>query len=360
MGISCLARKTGTVDSFPEIDPTSVAPLRDGKPDLYNHMPTRFVPLTEAKARGWTFFYVGESCRWGHLAPRYVSNPRMCVDCHRIRDGRPVIGAKGNKEYAGSLKAYSQPTRTSGGGSGTAVAPSLSRAPEPDALEKKFLTEYAKCGDFALAAKACGRHEAEFLGRLSYDHVFREAVHTLEADNGLSRTASLDEDFEWTDDKRVTLMRLYINTGDLAQAMKGIGVTNYHYEKELEENPEFRADMERAEELAWRQVDRQAISGALAGDSRLLQRVMSGNIEKYNDRLKVDLNVTQKLTDEQLNSRLVQGLAQLERLGHRILLPAPVADAEFTVDESDGQAETVGDDRDTVTSRPAESNLDLV
>lgn len=345
---------------WPVIDPVTVAPLKDGKPDLYNHMPTRFVPQDEAKARGWTFFYVGESCRWGHQAPRYVSNPRMCVDCHRTRDGRPVIGAKGNKEYAGSLKPYSQPSRAPGAVSAGGIAPAMSRSAEPDALEKRFLTEYARLKSFAAAANECGRHESEFLGRLSYNKVFREAVHTLENDNGLSRTASLDEDFEWTDDKRVVLMRLYINTGDLAQAMKGIGLTNYHYEKELEENPEFRADMERAEELAWRQVDRQAISGALAGDSRLLQRVMSGNIEKYNERLKVDMNVTQKLTDDQLNSRLLQGLARLEQLGHKVLLPQPAIDAEFEIDGSERQDEIVGDGRATAPSNPTQSNYDLV
>lgn len=345
---------------WPEIDPATVAPLRDNKPDLYNHMPTRMVPQTEAKARGWTFFYVGESCRWGHMAPRYVTNPRMCVDCHRIRDGRVAIGAKGNKEYSGSLKPYTQPARPANSVAGTSVAPAVPRAQEPDALEKRFLQEYVKSKDFALAAKTCGRHESEFLGRLSFDKIFRDAVHTLEADNGLSRTTALDEEFEWTDDKRVVLMRLYINSGDLAQAMKGIGVSNYHYEKELEENPEFRADMERAEELAWRQVDRQAISGALAGDSRLLQRVMSGNIEKYNERLKVDLNVTQKLTDDQLNIRLAQGLARLEQLGHKVLLPASVVDAEFEVDGPDGQDEVVGDDRSPATTNSTQSNLDLV
>ena len=345
--------------NWPEIDPATVAPLRDGKPDMYNHMPTRMVSKEEAQARGWTFFYVGESCRWGHMAPRYVTNPRMCVDCHRTRDGRTAIGAKGNKEYEGKLKPYSKPVRAPGVVS-PGVAPSVPRPLEPDPVERKFLTEYAKLRSFSLAAKECGRHEAEFLGRLSYDKIFRDAVHQLETDNGLVRTASLSEEFEWTDDKRVILMRLYINTGDLAQAMKGIGVSNYHYEKELEENPEFRSDMEKAEELAWRQVDRQAISGALAGDSRLLQRVMSGNIEKYNERVKVDLNVTQKLTDDQLNARLAQGLARLEQLGHSIRLPASVVDADFEVDGSVGSDEAAGDYRDSAAEDRTQSNLDLV
>ncbi len=142
--------------------------------------------------------------------------------------------------------------------------------------------------------------------------------------------------------------------------MKSIGVTNYHYMKELEENAEFRADMERASELAWNQVDNFAISAALAGDSRLLQRVMSGNIEKYNERLKVDMNITQKLTDDQLNTRLLQGLSRLEQLGHKVLLPEPAVDAEFETYGEIGQDEVVGDNRGPVTSNPTQSNSDLV
>jgi hypothetical protein len=348
---------------WPEIDISTIAPLRDGKPDLYNHMPTRFVPLTEAKARGFTFFYMGESCRWGHQAPRYVSNPRMCVDCHRTRDGRLPIGVKGNKEYSGNLKPYSQPQKSAGTAVAT-VAPSAPRPLEPDALEKKFLTEYAKERDFKRAAENCGRHEAEFLGRLSFDKIFREAVNQLELDNGLCRTLSLNEAFEWTDDKRAVLMRMYINTGDLAQAMKSIGVDNYHYERELEDNPEFRSDMEKAEELALRQMDRHAISKALDGDSRLLQRVMAGNMpDKYGERVKMDVNLTQKLTDDQLNARLAQGLARLEQIGARILLPSSattVLDGEFEVDGSAGQAETAGDYRDEAPEDGAQSNMDLV
>lgn len=345
---------------WPDIDPSTVAPLRDDKPDLYNHMPTRFVSQTESKARGWTFFYAGESCRWGHQAPRYVSNPRMCVDCHRVRDGRLPIGVKGSKEYAGSLKPYSQPPLRAGV-SNTAVTPVAPRPLEPDSLEKRFLVEYAKCRDFALAAKACGRHEAEFLGRLSFDKIFRDAVNLLEQENGLSRTLSLSEDFEWNDDKRNVLMRTYINTGDLARAMKSISVSNYHYQREMEENNEFRADMEKAETLALRQMDLHAISSALDGDSRLLQRVMAGNMpEKYGERVKMDINMTQKLTDDQLNAKLAQALTRLEQLGTKILLPAPIVDAEFEVDGPNGQAETVGDHRDEAPSSGTQSNLDLV
>ena len=35
---------------WPPIKPETVAPLRDGRPDMYNHTPTRFVSKEEAKA----------------------------------------------------------------------------------------------------------------------------------------------------------------------------------------------------------------------------------------------------------------------------------------------------------------------
>lgn len=361
---TCRARKIGTVPNiaegeWPKLVPdqaAAIAPLRDGVPDLYNHTPTRFVPLTEAKARGWTLFYIGESCRWGHVAPRYVSNPRMCVDCHRTREGKATIGAKGNKEYSGKLKPHKQPLRLgdSGGANAVAVMPS---APEPDALEKKFLTEYAKLRDFASAAAMCGRHEAEFLGRLSYNHIFRAAVNQLEADNGLSRTLSLGEDFEWTDDKRATLLRVYVDTGDIAVARAAVQVSNYHFLKELEFNPGFAEDYAEVEKLANRVVGEIGVSQAIRGDSRLLQRFLSNVVpERFgeNSKVKVDLNVTEKLTDEQLTLRFEQAIRQLGGKVNGIL------DAEFQVVNTPAEAPTARIARDENPPRQPQSNLDLV
>jgi hypothetical protein len=344
---------------WPKLDPKTIAPLRNDVPDLYNFMPTRFITKDEAQGRGWTFFYIGESCRWGHMAPRYVSNPRLCVDCNRIKEGRNTVGAKGTQEYAGTKRPYQR--RTSEPATKTPGAPTTEPRPlEPDAVEKKFITEYAATKSFKDAAERCGRTEAEFLGRLSYDKVFRAAVNQLEMDNGLSRTASMTEDFDWDDDKRVVLMRMYINTGDLAQAMRAIGVSNFHYEREMEENAEFRDDMERAEALAWRHVDRHAISEAMRGDSRLLQRVMAGNIEKYNERLKVDMNVTQKLTDDQINEQFQQAVARLADLGQPIQLPRAAVEAEFSIIKSRAEAEDAGTAADEDPADRTQSNMDLV
>jgi len=313
-------------------------------------MPSRFVPYEEAKARAWTFYYIGETCKYGHMAPRYVSNKHLCVDCHRIRDGRLPIGAKAEKQTTEVPKAYKGPKPNE-------LAAAVVRPIEPDNTEKRFLVEYAKHRDFAKASEACGRHESEFLGRLSYSRVFREAVNQLEADNGLTRTPSLNEDFEWTDDKRVTLIRMYINTGDLSKSMAAVGVTNFHYEMELQDNAEFRSAMDKAEEIAMRHIERIGIGRAIDGDSRLLQKVMAAKNPDYGDRVKVDMNVTQKLTDDQLNTRLIQ---IFEQCGGVVQASPPVVDAEFTNAPEEREVETAGTTGGALPPPATQSNLDLV
>lgn len=345
--------KTGVYGPLSAVELAQIAPLVEGKPDLYNFMPTRNIPQQEAQARGWSLFFMAESCRWGHVAPRYVSNPRMCVDCHRTRAGRGTIGAKGNKEYSGKLKEYKQPERT-GSNYPVPVAP---RPIEPDPLEKKFIEAYARLRDFALAAKECGRHEAEFLGRLSYNNVFRAAVNQLESDNGLTRTLSLNENYEWSEDRRSTLLRVYIDTGDIAVAKAAISVSNYHFLMELENNPQFQDAYLQAEKLANRVIGEIGVSQAIKGDTRLLQRFLS-NVEPErfgeNSKIKMDLNVTEKLTDEQLALRFAQAVGQLGPRSRDIL------EGTFYELTPPSEAEASGDGGESESVRSAESNLDLV
>lgn len=337
-----------TVQQLAELAPVT----KEGKPDLYNTLPSRFISKGEAEARGWSLFYVGDVCSHGHKAPRFVSNPRLCVDCKRLREGRLPIGGKGEAEYTARVRPYSERTAPSTS-TNTAVVP---RPLEPDAIEKKFLTEYAKVRDFDTAANNLFRDPAEFHGRISYTKVFREAVNFLEDQLGLNRTVSMTEDFEWTDDKRIVLIRTYINTGDLVSALKSIGVSNWHYETELQTNPEFATAISEAEPLALKILDRTAISQAIRGDSRLLQRVLVAKIPEYSERVKVDLNVTDKLTEDQLNVRLLQAL---EQAGVK-LINAPAIDAEFTVHESLGKDEAVGNGGDEQPQKGPKSNLDLL
>ncbi len=328
-------------------DLADIAPLKDGKPDLYNYMPSRYITKDEATYRQWKHFYIGETCRWGHMAPRYVANGK-CIDCDRVRlQGRDPIGGKGAAEFTGQKRIGPSPVSA--------------RPAEPDSLEKRFIVEYVKTKSFAEAARVCGRTEAEFLGRLSYDKIFREAVNRLEEENGLSRTASLTEVYEWDDDKRRVLMHTYINTGDLAAAMRSVGVSNFYFTKEMEENSTFREDMEKAQGLALEQLERNAISLAVTGKSdKLLPMVMKAKLPDYRDSVKVDMNVTQKLTPGQINEQFTQALIELIESGEVIALPGPSVDAEFSELAAPHAAEDAGSSDEASPPAPPESNLDLV
>jgi len=345
--------KTGTAPEFPPCDPSTVAPLnKDGKPDMYNFMPTRFITMREAEVRGYQHFYIGESCRHGHRAPRFVSNPRKCVDCKRKENGKPPIGVAGVKEFDGP-QAPHPPARQ--------PKPIVGQPDAPSAVDQLFLAKYSELRDFAAAAKACGRTEHEFVGRLSWNVAFRSAVHTLEQDLGLVRTPTLTEDFEWTDDKRKTLIRAYVDTGNMLHAMRAIGVGNYHFTMEMETNPQFRADMERAEALASVHIDREAIDRSLKGDSRLLQRFLAGSMpEKWGEKVQMDLNVTNKLTNEQINARIARLLAEEERLGLIRFDDSTVHDAEFTPVEQEANSSDTGAVGNEETAAVPRDNSDLV
>jgi len=146
----------------------AIAPLnKDGRPDLYNHVPTRLVTKDEALARGWKHFYLGEVCGYGHKSTWFANNDRMCVDCHRIRKGRLPMGGRGEAEYTshGKRGSYAQRDPAAKVLGESTIAPL-----EPDPLEKRFLKAYADKRDFAEAAAEVGKTMADFQARLSYSN----------------------------------------------------------------------------------------------------------------------------------------------------------------------------------------------
>jgi hypothetical protein len=346
--------------TYPELNEKElalIAPLsKDGKPDLYNYLPTRFVPMDEAKTRGWKWFYVGDVCSHGHKAPRYVSNPRFCVDCRRVKDNLAAIGGKGVAEYTNRPRPYSE--RSTGSSASPVVVPP--RPLEPSDQEKRFLVAYARTKDFDAAAHDVGTDGAVFRARLSYSQVFREAVNALEGQLGMSHTLRLEENFDWDDEKRAILIRVFIDTGDLGLARDAIQVSNYHFQLEVQNNGEFAATLADAEPLANRILDEHAIRKAKNGDSRLLDRVLTAKLPEYAQKLKMDVNVTEKLTDDQLNARFGQVLKQLIALGgEKHLLPRAV-DAEFSELGPADEAQDAGDDSGESSAPVAASNLDLL
>lgn len=332
-------------------DPATIAPLNSsGKPDLLNYMPSRLIPLDEAKQRGWSFFYEATACRYGHQAPRYVSNPRQCVDCSRIAQGKqPLSGApiSGTPEYnPKKIRPYTERKKEEPG-TAAVVAP----APrEPDRLEKRFLEEYAQYRELTTAAKAAGSTEAQILARMSWSAVFKDAVNQLEARLGIRQTPPAPLEYEWDDEKRRRLIIVYIDTGDVATARDAICVTPSQFFRELEENTAFATAFDEATPLAIKALEERATQLALAGNDKLLQKMLSAQLpEKYSERVKVDMKVTEKLTREQL----ILQFGQLIRKGR-------IIDAAFSELESAGSIEGPGSSEGTGSARESESYSDIL
>lgn len=315
-------------------DPLTVAPaLNDkGSPDLYNHFPTRIVTLAEAKARGWTYFYETTVCRYGHQAPRFVSNTRLCVDCRRTKDGKEPIGVK-----AGGSHFRPQPAQMRKPPDEFTPRKRVDPTePQPDAAEKRFLEVYAMHQDLDRAAAEVRLTRAQIEARLSYSKVFRDAVQELEERLGLTRTPVPTGPYEWTDEKRHRLVTVFIDTGDLATARDAIRVTPSEYFLELERNGSFAAAIKEAEPKAFKALEERAIQLALAGNDKLLTKILTAKMPEYRESVKVDVNqtTTVKLDDKALNAKLA---TLLGRHRNRIIdaevvdvtpraLPAPVFD----------------------------------
>jgi hypothetical protein len=358
--------KSGTLDEptpgtprhpwgkWPKINPETVAPLREGKPDLYNHQPTRFISKDEAKARGWKHYWTGEICVTGHRAAHYVSNVSMCVDCVRVEKGQLPVYGKGVPELeAARRRNYTQKQTAH-----------LVAVPQPNAAERNFLAKYAELKDFTLAAEACGRTDSEFLAILSWNQLFRDAVNRLEESLGIARTPQITEDFDWTDEKRRSFLITYANTADMRQALRSVGATNVQFHKELSDNGEFQKDFDDATQVSRAVFDHAAAATAIKGDSKLLGRIASNLFpEKYGENMKVDLNVKQNLTLDQAHAQLTTLLSRFDRQG---LLPAAVEAEDTAVEAEYRDAEPTGDDESDPDPEPASAdagpdpNSDLV
>lgn len=306
---------TGTI--YPELtidDIKSIAPInRAGGPDLFNHMPTRMVPLEEAKSRGWGYFFSANPCRYGHVAPRYTSNPRLCVDCNRLKRGKGTIGERTGVDTASFRK------KSTGGASGIIVK--VEKPIQVDAWEKRFLESYAYHKDFKAACEASSITEAQVESRLAYSPTFRSAYESMEERMGMRKVNS-SEGFIWNREKHDKIIEVYINTGDMATARDSIGVTPFEYFQELARSPSFAARIKEADPLAHLALEERAIQLALAGNDKLLQKVLSVKKPEYRENLKVEMNVTEKLDDRQLQSRLLRLVNKLR--------PVSAIEGEYT------------------------------
>jgi len=338
---------------WPKIRPETVAPLRDGRPDMYNYQPTRFVSLEEAKARGWKHFWTGAVCVTGHRAARYVANSSICVDCQRVEKGLMPVYGKGVPELEEARRrAYTQKNTAPAGPA------------QPSTAEKKFLEKYAELKDFVLAAESLGRTESEFLAILSWNTTFREAVNRLEESMGIARTQQVTEDFDWTDDKQRVFLITYANTADMKQALRAVGATNVQFHKELSANSDFQRAFDDAAQVARAVFDHAASASAVKGDARMLGRIAANLFpEKFGENLKMDLNVKQNLTLDQAHAQLSTILSRFNRQG--LLAAADTADesvieAEYQLVESGRDNETDPDPEPASENPGSDPNSDLV
>lgn len=295
--------QTATATSYPELTLDAIkaiAPInRAGGPDLYNHMPTRMVPVEEAKARGWGYCFAAAPCRYGHVAPRYTSNPRKCVDCTRLKAGKGTIGERtglDNHNFKNTNKRN--------------VIVRVEKPEEVDAWERRFLEAYAYHKEFKSACEAAKVTEAQIESRIAYSAPFKKAYNALEERLGIKKVNS-SEGFIWTKEKHDKIIEVYINTGDLATARDSIGVTPFEYFQELARNAVFSERLKEADPLAHLALEERAIQLALAGNDKLLTKVLSVKKPEYRENIKVDMNVTEKLDDRQLNARLFRLLNKL-------------------------------------------------
>ena len=243
-----------------ESEIAQVAPLREGRPHMYAHMPTRFVTLAEAKHRLWKYFYIGDVCKKGHKAPRFVSNPSACVDCDRIRGGQQAIGGRGSVEAHVPIRS---PKKNSDGSK-------TERAPEPTARQKSFLAAYAELKDFDAAAKKVNASSAVIESELAYNVVFRDAYDNLEERIGVYHMGAYDLDYEWDESKESMLIRMYIDTGMMDTARDAIRVTNFEFEKHCREKPDFAARVKEAEPLANKIMAERIRRAAIEGNPQIM------------------------------------------------------------------------------------------
>lgn len=312
---------------WPVCDPATVAPLLKGRPHMYANMPSRFVTLAESKFRGWSYFYIGDVCKKGHKAPRFVSNPSACVDCDRQRSGMQTIGGKGAVETHIVQRARKED-------------PNGERTAEPTKRQKDFLASYAESKDFDTAAKKVNVSPAVIEGELSWSAVFRDAYDALEERTGLRHIVAYDLDYEWDEDKRSMFIRMFVDTGDKGTARDAIRVTPYEFEAECKRNPEFATRVAEAEPLADKIVIERIRRGAIEGNPQLLIGAMK----------QLDLDVPDDpaagKTCEQLTDEIIRtlGLAKRDANAGAVVRHEPAADVSVSAVVSADVPDSVEDD----------------
>jgi hypothetical protein len=119
-------------------------------------------------------------------------------------------------------------------------------------------------------------------------------------------TLSDGKPYAWTAYKRKRLVALYIDTGDMGWALDELKVPPSEYYAEQERNEEFAAAVAKAAPLAAQVLEMRAHGLALAGNDKLLVKILTAKRPEYKPSLKVDVTQTPagKLPDKKLRGRI--------------------------------------------------------
>jgi hypothetical protein len=279
---------------------------RGGQPNLRDHVPKRFVPLAEAQARGWTSYWDGGACRYGHQASRQVTNVHLCSDCVRVKKGQTPIYPRSKAQEFNVIPAKDP---------APGLLPAAPVVPEPSPADKRLLASYATERDLDKAAAAVGSTPALVTGRRSHDTRLDAAMSKLETDLTIPKHVPAPVDFEWTDEKRARLIEAYVDAGNLEVGRAAIKCTPSQLWRHLDANSTFAEKLEDARPRAMQVFEERAHALAAAGNDKIIPLILKAERpDKYRDTLKLELSGNNKLTDVQLDARLLQMLAKLDRL----------------------------------------------
>jgi hypothetical protein len=270
--------------AYPPMTPTEAAeelgvPLSERlQPNLRDFRPKRFVPLEEAKSRGWSWCFPGDVCRYAHVAARRTANTRICSDCERVKGGEePIYGrSRAQQFYPEERIARKDPSTgivTAAPALAALVSPS--KALEPSKKEQDFLASLDELRDFDAAAKRAGMTRGQVEARASSDPVFKAALTDLCDRRSIPWTrAPAPEAFAWTPAIESQLVKRFIDTGLIEQARQELAVSASDYQEHLSASPEFSGAIAKAMPLARATLRERAEASADRGNDRLLKLLL--------------------------------------------------------------------------------------
>jgi hypothetical protein len=286
---------------------------------MVNGLEMPVMTAKEAEDAGLMFFWTGKPCLRGHHSKRRVKG-RTCMACGTIQ----------SMSYKKDLSARS-----------ARIVAEVRAQKAVHTIgyndQQKVLEVYSQSGSLEKAAKSVGKTVPELNVQMAKVEAFAVAVHNLEKRMKLSQDTDEYKPAKdlWDQEKRDLFVTAYIDTGDIQTARDAIKVSASVYHKELERNPAFLEAIKEAKPKADLALEEKAIQLALKGNDKLLTLVLKAKLPEYKDKIQIDQNTTIKLTDSQIEARI---LGLVDR--YKDVLDGEVVEIGHIEDDSRGEEGT--------------------